>query len=140
TQAMEEQQMPLLDHFHPPVSDARPWETFHAYWATEIGRTLNRRVLPPGYFAGAQVHVGRVEVDVPTFEQQGGSAPSDGNGGGLAVETWAPPVATLNMPALYPDEIEVQVFRTSGGATLVGAIELVSAGNKDRPEERRAFA
>jgi hypothetical protein len=34
----------------------------------------------------------------------------------------------------------VQVFATATGATLVGAIELVSPGNKDRPETRGAFA
>jgi hypothetical protein len=43
------------------------------------------------------------------------------------------------MPAVFPDEIEIQVFRVSGGATLVAAIELVSPGNKDRPETRLAF-
>ena len=25
--------MPLLDHFHPPLSDERHWESFHAAWA-----------------------------------------------------------------------------------------------------------
>ena len=49
--------MPLRDHFHPPASDLHPWESFHTTWATEIMRTLNREVLPPGYFAAAQVHV-----------------------------------------------------------------------------------
>jgi len=44
------------------------------------------------------------------------------------------------MPALFPDEIEVHVFRRSGGTTLVAAIELISPGNKDRAEARRAFA
>jgi hypothetical protein len=44
------------------------------------------------------------------------------------------------MPAAFPDDIEVQVFKTSGGANLVAAVELVSPGNKDRPEVRRAFA
>jgi Protein of unknown function (DUF4058) len=34
----------------------------------------------------------------------------------------------------------VQVYATITGATLVGAIELISPGNKDRPEARRAFA
>lgn len=24
--------MPLLDHFHPPLSDERHWESFHAAW------------------------------------------------------------------------------------------------------------
>jgi Protein of unknown function (DUF4058) len=134
--------MPLLDHFHPPLVTLRHWESFHAAWATEIMRTLNRKVLPAGCFAEAQVHVGsRVEIDVATFEQEQALSPqaTNGNGGGVAVETWAPPVTSLVMPALFPDEIEVQVFRTSGGATLVAAIELISPGNKDRPEARRAF-
>jgi hypothetical protein len=135
--------VPLLDHFHPPLSERRHWESFHAAWATEIMRTLNRHVLPPGCFAEAQVHIGsRVEIDVATFEQEREPTAvgvTNGNGG-VAVETWAPPVTALVMPALFPDEIEVQVFRTSGGAELVAAIELVSPANKDRPEARRAFA
>ena len=44
------------------------------------------------------------------------------------------------MPASFPDEVEVLVFRQFGGLILVGAIELVSPGNKDRSESRRAFA
>jgi hypothetical protein len=134
--------MPLLDHFRPPLSERRHWESFHAVWATEMMRTLNRRVLPPGYFAEAQVHVGsRVEIDVPTFEQDRALASVvSSNGGGVAVETWAPPTTALVMPAVFPDEIEVQVFGTATGATLVAAVELVSPGNKDRPETRRAFA
>jgi hypothetical protein len=43
------------------------------------------------------------------------------------------------MPATFPENFEVRVFTDSGGATLVAAIELVSPGNKDRAEERRAF-
>ena len=34
----------------------------------------------------------------------------------------------------------MQVFASSGGATLVAAVELVSPGNKDRMDTRRAFA
>jgi hypothetical protein len=134
--------VPLLDHFHPPLSLSRHRESFHAAWATEIMGTLNRRVLPPGFFAEAQVHVGsRVEIDVATFEQPAAdeAQPND-HAGGVAVETWAPPQTTLVMPALFPDDIEVQIFGTATGATLVAAIEMVSPGNKDRPEARRAFA
>src|SRR5437016_2742874 len=133
--------MPLLDHFHSPSLGDRHGESFHGTWATGIMRALNRRVLPQGYFAEAQLHVSpSIEVDVATFEGQGpATEPSNGNAGGVAVETWAPPVATLTMPAMFPDEIEVQVFGTAAGATLVGAIELVSPRNKDRPEARRAF-
>jgi hypothetical protein len=35
--------------------------------------------------------------------------------------------------------VEVQVYHASGGRTLVGAVELVSPRNKDRPDAREAF-
>src|SRR5258708_25220908 len=44
------------------------------------------------------------------------------------------------MPGVFPDDFEVQVFSGIGGPMLVAAIELVSPGNKDRDETRRAFA
>jgi hypothetical protein len=136
--------MPLLDHFHPPLTPTRSWESFHAFWASAIGEHLNRVLLPPGYFAETQVHVGsRVEVDVASFESEGiHDLAASPNNGGVAVQTqtYAPPTAVLSMPAVFPDAIEVQVYRTTAGATLVGALELVSPGNKDRTETRRAFA
>jgi hypothetical protein len=46
----------------------------------------------------------------------------------------------MTMPAVFPDSIEILVFRTEAGPTLVAAIELISPGNKDRLEHRRAFA
>jgi hypothetical protein len=142
--------MPLLDHFHPPLSTARHWEGFHARLAASIADILNRE-LPPDYFAEAQVHVGsRVEVDVATFEQEtpgsirnGGTA-APGDGGTLTAtapsKVWTPPAAAWEMPAVYPDAVEVLVFSTEAGPTLVSAVELVSPSNKDRREERRAFA
>jgi hypothetical protein len=134
--------MPLLDHFHPPLSQQRHWESFHAVWATEIVAALNRNALPAGYFAEAQVHIGgRVEVDVAAFERESArAAEANGNADGVVVETWAPPTTSLVMPAVFPDEIEVQVIGGPTGGHLVAAIELVSPGNKDRPETRRAFA
>jgi hypothetical protein len=128
--------VPLLDHFHPPLSQERHWESFHATWAGEIMALLNQGGLPAGYFAETQVHFGsRVEVDVASF-READTSPA-GSNGGVAVQA---PGTVLVMPAVFPDEIEVQVYRRSGGATLVGAIELISPGNKDRPEARRAFA
>ena len=44
------------------------------------------------------------------------------------------------MPAIFPDSLEVLVFNSETGPTLVAAVGLVSPGNKDRPETRRAFA
>src|SRR5438132_612698 len=135
--------MPLLDHFHPPLSDRRPWEGFHNWWAAQMADALNAAILPENYFADFQIHVGSsVEVDVGAFEKErvAGEA-GNGNGGvAVALKAWAPPTARTAMPAVFPDEIEVRVFSASGGATLVAAVELVSPGNKDRPEARRTFA
>jgi hypothetical protein len=132
--------MPLLDHFHPPVSERRSWEGFHGLWAAALVEKLNRDVLADEYFADMQVHVGSpVEVDVATLEESRRVAES----GGVATTTrpavWTPPATDLVVHAVFPDDIEVQVFTTVTGATLVAAIELVSPGNKDLPETRRAF-
>jgi hypothetical protein len=134
--------MPLLDHFHPPLTPARNRESFHALWSGVLVERLNRVVLPEGYFAETQVHIGgRVEVDVASFEDSS-TRPTEATScnGGVAVAPWAPPAVALRMPTIFPDEIEVQVFRDLGGTSLVGAVELVSPGNKDRPEARRSFA
>ncbi len=129
--------MPLLDHFHPPLADERHWESFHSAWAAEIMAHLNQGVLPAGYFAEAQIHLGgRVEVDVASFVKDNHNGAGNG---GVALQT-EEATGVLTMPAVFPDEIEVLVIHRSGGPTLVGAIELVSRANKDRPETRRAFA
>src|SRR3954453_9378401 len=87
--------MPLLDHFHPPVSERRSWEGFHGLWAAALVEKLNRDVLAEEYYADMQVHVGSaVEVDVAT-------------------STEMPPVTELVVPAVFPDDIEVQVFATA---------------------------
>ena len=31
--------MPLLDHFHPPVSERRSWEGFHGLWAAALSKS-----------------------------------------------------------------------------------------------------
>jgi hypothetical protein len=134
--------MPLLDHFHPPVIERRSWEGFHGLWAAALVEQLNGSVLGEEYYADMQVHVGsQVEVDVATLEE-GTSRQTVPDGGGAAAvaPAWAPPATALVLPTVFPDDIEVQVLSTSTGATLVGAIELVSPGNKDRSESRRAFA
>jgi hypothetical protein len=134
--------MPLLDHFHPPLLGRRHWEGFHGWWAAAMAGRLNER-LPAEYFAEFQVTVGtRVEVDVATFNEDGTPDSARVEGGPTAVQTevWAPPAPVAVMPALFPDEFAVHVFSSAAGPVLVAAIELVSPGNKDRDENRRAFA
>ena len=136
--------MPLLDHFHPPLHPHHHWESFHSNWATRIADLLNDEWLPPEYLAEEYTHGGtRLEIDVATFADAGPGAAPRPNGAATATlptRVYAPPAPSLTLPALFPDSFEVRVFATTSGRTLVGAIELVSPGNKDRPEERRAFA
>ena len=72
--------MPLLDHFHPPLSVQRHWHSFHNAWATFIASQLNQR-LPAGYFAEGNVQFG-IEIDVATFSD---SAPTDTPSASFAV-------------------------------------------------------
>lgn len=135
--------MPLLDHFRPPLLGQRHWEGFHGWWAAAIAGNLNESLLPPDYFAEFQVTLStRIEVDVATFAEEGSADASRPNGAATAVlaRTWSPPAPAAVLPAVFPDDFEVQIFRAEAGPTLVAAIELVSPGNKDRDETRLAFA
>src|SRR5437867_2454521 len=102
--------MPLLDHFHPPLSRRRRWESFLSAWVEALARRLNCDLLPPQYFAEVHVKVGSpVEIDAPlTFT--------------------------------HPDVFEVQVLNDEQGPHVVAAIELVSPANKDCAAHRRLFA
>lgn len=135
--------MPLLDHFHPPLLGRRHWEGFHGWWAAAIAGNLNEHLLPAEYFAEFQMTLGsRIEVDVATLTEGGVNENEPSNGSTTAVQTlsWAPPTATAVMPAVFPDDFEVQIFSNITGPRLVAAIELVSPANKDRDETRHAFA
>jgi hypothetical protein len=134
--------MPLLDHFDPPLLLQYPWDSFHSSWATRISDSLNE-LLPPEFLAAEHTHAGAdLEIDVATFETDR-DRPTRTNGPAVATavaaRAWAPPAPPLTLPAIFPDSFEVRVFSTTGGLTLVGAIELISPGNKDRAEKRRAF-
>jgi hypothetical protein len=134
--------MPLRDHFHPPLSDRRPWESFHTTWASALADLLNDGVLPPGFIALEQVHAGAgVEIDVATFPDPVSPAPS-GNGGTatLTRTVWTPATAPVVLPANFPEGCTVEIHASAGGRTLVAAVELVSPGNKDREAKRRLFA
>jgi hypothetical protein len=135
--------MPLLDHFHPPLSAERRWESFHSSWATKLVDALTEHWLPPNYIAEEHAHFGpSVEIDVGTFEQQTATAGKQAAGVVATVgpKVWAGPAADGALLAVFPDTFEVRVLSTDTGPKLVAAIELISPGNKDRTSERRAFA
>jgi hypothetical protein len=99
--------------------------------------------LPEGYVAAPGVHLGTFfEIDVSVYDgDQAGRRTQNANAGNGGVATLAPPAPTITMETDWPDqdEYEVRVYDERHGRRLVAAIELVSPGNKDRPESRRAF-
>ncbi len=136
--------MPLFDHFRPPVEDDLPWDTLHSAWATYIATELNQRWLTRDFTALEHTDVGpQAEIDVGSFQRPAPTGdPSRSNGdGGLATlaEVYAPPRPLTAIPVVFPDRFEVRVFTRREGRRLVGAIELISPGNKNRDEERKAF-
>jgi len=132
--------MPLLDHFRPPVDPRVPWESFHGVWASDILGWLNAH-LPTRYYSLMHTHTSsRIEADVAEYEfDHPNEEPTNGSVA-TAVQTAVTPVATQTMTAVFPDDLEVRVFDSRDGATLVAVIELISPANLDRPETRTAFA
>src|SRR5438552_15536747 len=102
--------VPLLDHFHPPLSRQRHWDSFHGAWAEAIARHLNEDLLPAHFYAEARVKIGsRVEIDVATHEETNGKVSSADRGG---VAVWAPakPIASASLDFAGLDLFEVQVL------------------------------
>ena len=131
--------MPLLDHFHLPRKDQRPWEGFHTTWANAIVMQMNESVLSPAHVALLHIKLGMpIEVDAATMEHDALSQAAQN--GGVATAVYAPPRPPLTFPVDFStvDTFEIKIHEESG-LKLVGAIELVSPANKDRPAHREAF-
>jgi hypothetical protein len=129
--------MPLLDHFHPPLSRTHPWRSFRGAWAAAMARLLNAGVLPPGYYAVPFLdRDGPVEIDVAALRE---FDPTEPRGG---MKTWTPTAPGLAVAVEWPtaDDVRVEVFSDDGDPWLAAAVELVSPRNKDRPRSRKAFA
>jgi hypothetical protein len=134
--------MPLRDHFRPPLSQRTSWEGFHGQWPAVIVQQLGK-TLPAQYVAEPRVHLGtQVEIDVATFDQQGGmTSYVEADHGGVATAVWAPaePTLAVETELADADEYEVRVYDARHGRRLVAAIEIISPGNKDRVENRVQF-
>lgn len=131
--------MPLLDHFHPPL-DRRSWENFHGCWIFQLVGQLNMRPMPYGFLAEGNVHIGiMVAADVAAFEEDNPNG--ERSNGAVATEVWAPPRPLLAILVDFStlETFEIRIYDQDRARTLVAAVELVSPGNKDRPESRRAF-
>ena len=123
--------MPVLDHSSQDVQDVIEFESFHHHLASQIAIDLNK-ILPRGFRARAKVHIGPVEVDVRADSAQGATE---------NFQKYEVPRPSITNNANYPEEsFEVLISYTSRRKEItVGAIEIVSRRNKDRPEARAFF-
>jgi hypothetical protein len=129
--------MPLLDHFHKPLSIRHPWTSVHSAWANAIVQQLNQDLLPSRYYALPTTQIGgRFEIDVATVDDE--ASFSSASQGGTVV--WAPSKPAVVLPVDFADldSFEVHVMDEESGK-IVAAIELVSPANKDRATAREAF-
>src|SRR5262249_2608447 len=106
--------MPLLDHFHPPLDDEYPWDSLHSGWATRLADLLTGRWLPPQFSGAEHTHAeAALAIDVATFAREAaraGRPRSDGGGTAtLAPAVWTPPAAEHTIAALFPDTFEVRI-------------------------------
>jgi hypothetical protein len=139
--------MPLRDHFRPPLSLRKSWESVHHGWAFVIAQMLNGSILTDRFESDSNIHRGpQIELDVATDEEDREPSPfvMHGTGGGVATQAqiYAPPAPPLAAEVVMADAdtFEIDVYKQEGGWKLVAAIELVSPANKDRSSHRRAFA
>jgi Protein of unknown function (DUF4058) len=128
--------MPIHNWAH---LDPGTFHDFHRGWTIEICRTLNRGLLPPGYFTMADQRASKPEPDVIALEL-GRPAPSPS--GGLftaAVPPRARQVATVETDgATYARKANRLSVRHPLGH-VVAIIEVVSPGNKDSKHALRSF-
>ena len=127
--------MNLLDHFSMPVAGICGWPAVHHGWSAAVAERLNDALVPPWraephLFSGFEVDVAGVERELPDPLHEG-----------LTPTTFDPPPATGVVP-LNPlgFEVEIEIFQSRGGRSLVAAIEFVSPANKIGRANRAAFA
>jgi hypothetical protein len=143
--------MPLLDHFHPPLSERRHWESFYAAWTTRMIGELNLSNLPEDYFGVPRLAPkglfdfddgSSAEPDVKIDVASTGEACTGDSGLDGSTPRWVCPPrrSSFLIDFAQLDVFEVRVYQELGGRQLRGVIELVSPRNKDRAGSRRTFA
>jgi len=84
-------------------------------------------------------HRRSIEIDVATFEHDQAKEAQAAESLEQRQQIAIPEPTKTIVFSFATDIVEVQIFREFGELTLVGAVELVSPANKDRPENRDAF-
>jgi hypothetical protein len=129
--------MPLLDHFRGPISELAPATSIGSFWIVNLAKWINSRLVPYGYRAYAQVHLGPVEADLTEFEIAGTRTYKDPNSGPLSLATLPPPAYALE--SQIAEVFEIQIHQLDPNKKLVAVVEFASPANKDRELQREKF-
>src|SRR5206468_78175 len=124
--------MPVHDWTH---VDAGIFHAFHHEWISEIGRALNRGILPPDFYALPEQQAAGFGPDTLTLHSpgtlaaEGAALPGNGPTGLLL----APP--RVRFPAETPTELvrrkrSAIVVRHVSGDRIIAVVEVLSPGNK----------
>ena len=114
-----------------------PWRSFHNHWIVRLVEHLNGGLLPAGFQARPTEMIVGIEPDVLLL--QGADAPENGGDGPMSIMALGEATSTIVLapPAEWP---MVGIYSAYDRRRLVSVIEIVSPGNKDRPEAVRRFA
>ncbi len=122
--------------------DAGTFHDFHSGWIIHLRDALNTGLLPAGYYAMAEQHVGQIIPDVLTLSHAPPSSPERPPDGMVAVAERPPTTSVRMMPdpnATYVRTRRTLAIRHTSGHHLVAIIEIVSPANKDRAATVRGF-
>jgi hypothetical protein len=115
--------------------EAGIYHAFHHSWIEEIGRALNRGLLPADYYALPEQQAAGFGPDVLTLQSR------DAPGGAATVTRTRPKTAfTVETPAeFYRRKKSTIVVRHVSGDRIVAMVEVVSPGNKSTAHAVKAF-
>lgn len=116
------------------------YHAFHHEWISEIGRTLNRGLLPRDYYALPEQVAAGFGPDVLTLQEQ--RAESGGAEGGVATAPQARPRTRFTAETegeFYRRKKSTIVVRHVSGDRIVAMVEIVSPGNKAAASALHAF-
>ena len=121
--------------------DAGIFHAFHHDWITELGRALNRGLLPADYYALPEQITGGREPDVVTLRgPTRGDAPGGHPAGSLALAARPPQVDFRRRPTrMFMHKAKAIVIRHTSGHQVIAVVEIVSPGNKNNRHGVRAF-
>ena len=133
--------MPIHDWTKVP---AGIFHDFHHAWIEEIKRSLNRGVLPPGYYALAEQLTGGLGPDVFALHRPDNGTPNlPYPDGGILLAERAPKVRFHTCgeteTGAYAAKAKAVVIRHSSDHHVIAMVEIMSPGNKSSQSRLDSF-